>query len=565
MLEPTKKTMRGPTSLLALALLLVACTGSSAGTTTSTRTPPSTTTTTTPATLATVDDRPCSSAFCVTYHIRPEAIWSDGTPVTSDDFVYTLAVFADPRNGEAATIGYDLIEGVEVVDDKTVIFGFFEVYGPWRTLFDIVLPAHIEDPSNLSVTASAFRLVEQSEGDWIMINRNTNFWSPADPASGSPVGNVGQVVFVFVESVRDRLSGLEDSEYHIVNPSPLDWIVEDINELTEVTSVVSTGPFWEHIDFNHDDPLLGLRWVREAIALAIDRTAILEETVRTVGPDIARLDNSIWMTDAAAYSSHYPVTFDPVRAEQILQDHLCKRGDDGIYECQGIRMSFAWSTTVGDEFRVDAAELVQESLEQVGIEIDIQLRTPSDLFSGEVFFGGPEVWQLINFSWKAAADPHLGNSTYYCTGTAPNGYGALNVNRYCNEDVEALVRSTDGMVDSAQRGDVYNTADRIYLEDLAIIPLYQQPSLLAWNVELDGPEPNMSGATDMWNLAAWSGFESVVFALGSEPVDLNPVGPWDKDTAMVLRSLVSGAFTTTPALEFVPVLIESAETYVSSP
>ena len=555
---------RGPTSLLVLAVLSVACSESSGGTTTTATTPPETTTTTLPATTTTVDQGPCSAAFCITYHIRPEAIWSDGMPVTSEDFVYTYGVFADPLNGGAVKIGYDLVETVEVVDEKTVIFGLSEVYGPWRTLFDIVLPAHVADPMNFSITASAFRLHDRIEDDRIVLQRNTNFWSSVDPTSGAPVGDVSELEFVFVESVRERLRGLSAAEFDVINPSPLDWIVEDVKELSDATSVISTGPFWEHIDFNHDDPLLSQRWVREAIALGIDREAILNETVGMVGPDIGSLDNSIWMTEAQAYESHYSIAFDPVRSEQILQDHFCVKGDDGIYDCQGRRMSFAWSTTVGDEFRVIAADIVQEGLEEIGIEIDVQYRTPSDLFASDVFFGGPEVWQLINFSWKAAADPHLGNSTYYCTGQAPSGYGALNVNRYCNDDVEALVRSTNEIVDSFQRADVYNEADRLYLEDIAIIPIYQKPSLLAWNVELSGPIPNMSRATYLWNLAAWSGKGSIVIALETEPTQLDPVAPWNEDTALVMRALVSGAYSTTPDLEFVPVLIEAAETYVSN-
>ena len=559
-----KRRLRHLALLVAIALVLVACSGSSDETTTTSLPSPDTTTTTPLASTTTAEEGPCSAAFCVTYHIRPEAIWSDSEPVTSGDFVYTAEVFADPLNRGLTTTGYELIESAEAVGDKTVIFGFSEVYGPWRTLFDIVLPAHIGDPLDLSVTASAFRLGE-IESDRIVLARNTNFWSDVDPGSGSPVGDVTHVEFITIPAVRDRLSAFEDQEVDVIKPTPLDWVVEDLNEMVSSNSAVSSGPFWEHIDFNHDDPLLSQRWVREAIAFGIDRNTILNETVRTVGPDTKPLGNSIWMTSADTYVSHYDLAFDPIRSEQILQDHGCTNSDDGIYECDGQRMSFAWTTTVGDEFRVKAADLIQESLAQIGIEIDIQLRTPSDLFSSDVLFGGPEIWQMINFSWKASADPHLGNSIYYCDGNAPSGFGALNVNRYCNDDVDSMVNSTDSILDSAERADVYNEADRLYLEDLAIIPLYQKPSLLAWSVELSGLVPNMSRATDMWNLAAWKGPESIVIAMGTEPLLLDPVEPWNEDTALVMRSLVSGAFTTTPNLEFVPVLVDNAEVYVSNP
>lgn len=544
-------------------LVVVACSDTTADSTTTSATALETVTTTFPAPVTTADEGLCPAAFCVTYHIRSEAIWSDGQPVTADDFIYTHQIMSDPDNGPVVTLGYDLVELAEVIDDKTVKFGFSEVYGAWRTLFGIVLPAHIGDPSDLSVTASAFRVHEQVEDDRILLLRNSNFWSSTDLASGRPVGDVDQVEFVFIESVRDRLSGLETAEFDVINPDPLAWVVADLREMSEAVAVVSAGSFWEHIDFNHDDPLLGQGWVREAMALAIDRENILDQTVRTVGGEVGTLDNSIWMTQAEAYASHYEVPFDPVRGEQILQDHFCVKGDDGIYSCQGRRMAFAWSTTVGDEFRAKTADLVQDSLLQIGIEVDVDFRTPSDLFAGDVLFGDPGVWQLINFSWKAAADPHLGNSTYYCTGNAPSGFGALNVNRYCNDQVEALIRSTDQIVEPSLRAETYNEADRLYMQDMAIIPLYQKPSLLAWNIGLTGPKPNMSRATDMWNLSAWAGKESIVVALETEPTDLDPVAPWNEDTALVMRSVLAGAFSTTPSLEFVPVLIESADIHVS--
>ncbi len=349
----------------------------------------------------------------------------------------------------------------------------------------------------------------------------------------------------------------------LINPRPLDWIVDEVGDMEEVTHQLGPGPFWDHIDFNHDDPLLSQKWVREAISLAIDREALIDGTVRTVDPDAPALDSTVWMVDSVNYQSNFEDRYIPEMAERILLDHFCERGDDEIYSCQGRRMSFVWATTLGDEFRETHFELARATLEAIGVELVGDFMTPSDLFSSEMFFGGPGVWQIINFSWKAAADPHLANSTYFCDGAAPNGFGALNVNRYCDEDVDSLVRSTDGIADSGQRARAYNDADTAYLNDLALIPLYQKPAFLAWNTALTGPEVNVSRSTDLWNVAAWSGKEIIVIALGSEPESLNPLILHDSDTALVLAAMFNGAFGVDPNLDFKPVLIESAETFVS--
>jgi peptide/nickel transport system substrate-binding protein len=558
--------------MLVLFLVLVACAQSQAEppTTSTTATVP-VTTTTPPLVTTTTEDDPCPDAFCVVYHIRPEAKWSDDTPVTAGDFVYTHEVMVDPLNGEVVGTGYALITGSEVIDDKTVLFAFSRVYGPWQTLFEVVLPRHVlaGDDSGvpmeraLTTTSGPFVLHDVVEGDRIILRRNSRYWATNDPLSNSPLGDVGEIHFVYPESVRNMLRDLEDGEIDLINPRPLDWIVDEVGDIEEVTHQLGPGPFWDHIDFNHDDPLLSQKWVREAISLAIDREALLDGTVRTVDPEAPALDSTVWMVDSVNYQSNFEDRYNPEVAEQILLDHFCERGDDDIYSCQGRRMSFVWATTLGDEFRETHFELARATLEAIGVELVGDFMTPSDLFSSEVFFGGPDVWQIINFSWKAAADPHLANSTYFCDGAAPNGFGALNVNRYCNEDVDSLVSSTDGIADSGQRVRAYIDADTAYLNDLALIPLYQKPAFLAWNTALIGPELNVSRSTDLWNVAAWSGKEIIVIALGSEPESLNPLILHESDTALVLAAMFSGAFGVDPNLDFKPVLIESAETLVS--
>lgn len=558
--------------LIALALVVTVCAqGEADPATTSTKATIPATTTTAHLVTTTAEEERCPDAFCVVYHIQPEAKWSDGTPVTASDFVYTHEVLVDPLNEAAVGVGHDLITGSEIIDDKTVLFSFSEVYGPWQTLFEVVLPRHVLAgadsgiPSGLALTTTSgpFVLHEWVPGDRIILERNLRYWPVNDPLSGSPLGDVDEIHFVFPDSVRNMLRDLEDGEIDLINPRPLDWIVDEVGAMEGVTHDLGPGPFWEHIDFNHDDPLLSQKWVREAISLAIDREALLEGTVRTIDPEASSLDSSIWMANSLNYQPNFVDGYDPEMAEQVLVDHFCERGDDDVYSCRGRRMSFVWATTLGDEFRETHFELAREALEAIGVELVGDFMTPSELFSSEVFFGGPDVWQIINFSWKAAADPHLGNSTYFCEGAAPSGFGALNVNRYCNPDVDSLVHSTNGQADQAERVRTYNEADAAYLEDLALIPLYQKPAFLAWNAELTGPELNISRSTDLWNVAAWFGKEIVVIALDSEPESLNPIMPHDTSTAMVLAAMLSGAFGIDPTLEFRPVLIESAETFVS--
>jgi ABC-type transport system substrate-binding protein len=139
------------------------------------------------------------------------------------------------------------------------------------------------------------------------------------------------------------------------------------------------------------------------------------------------------------------------------------------------------------------------------------------------------------------------------------------VNRYCSFTVESLVRSTDGVVEQADRTAAYNEADAAYLSDLAIIPLYQKPSFAAWSSSLAGPELNPSRSTDLWNAGAWSGKDTVSIAVEGEPRLGNPILPPDDDLAMLRAPMLTGAFGINPDLEYVPVLVEDVDLIVNQP
>ncbi|MEA1902182.1 MAG: ABC transporter substrate-binding protein [Actinomycetota bacterium] len=542
---------------LIVALLISACSGATeeASTTSSAEPapPPTTAATTIPpvaSTTTTVPDA-CPSAFCVIYHIRPEAVWSDGQPVTSADFTFTHEMGADSQAP---------IVDVKEMDEKTVVVVFSEAYGGWRSLFGVVLPAHATDAGSLlEVTAGPYVLENWLVGESITLRRNQRYWSETDPVSGDPTGDVGEITFVFQESVRSALRALDRDEIDVLSLKPLDWIVADVAGFEGVAYETAPGPFWEHIDFNLDDPLLSQRWVREVIATALPREAIIDETVRTVDPEAPSLDNSLWMTNAEAYQSHYDITSSLETAEQIMVDHFCEKGDDGVYSCQGRRMSFTFAYPLGDPYRETIFRIAEDALDDIGIELIERVMMPSALFSTDFFFGGSQAWQIMSFSWRASEEPSLANEIYLCEGDAPSGFGALNVTRYCSDEADTLIAAANTAVDAGERASIYNSVDAGYLADLASIPLFQKPEFIAWNSELTGPRLNMSSSTTLWNVGSWAGREDIVVSIEEEPTTLDPLAPQSDSAAMILAALFSGAFSSDPALQLRPVLIERAE------
>ncbi|HEX6219762.1 MAG TPA: ABC transporter substrate-binding protein [Acidimicrobiia bacterium] len=515
-------------------------------------------TTASPSTTTTLDERTllargCPTEVCLLYRISPEARWSDGEPVTADDFAATVRAHKDPLAGGRNPV-YDLVTEVEAIDPKTARVALSEPRGAWQSLFDRLIPAHVEtlDPRSMPTTGP-FVFEQWVPGDRIVVERNRDWWSEIDPLAKASLGPIERIEFVFIADTEELLDSIESGEVDVAALRPSDEIVERLTDFDQtVRYTLSPGPFWEHIDFHHEDELLSQDWVREVIDLAIDRQEILDQTVRLLSPSAGALDNTIWMQNTAHYEPHYEDRYDPEAAEQLLIDEGCVLEDE-VYRCGGRPMSFVWISTNDDPDRREIVEAVSEDLAAVGINIVPNLRTPSAFVTRDILFGGPDVWQIANFSWRVGSDPSTADATYFC------GDSDMNVNRYCSPEVEELVKAAGTIMDPVSRSAAFNQADSLYLADRALIPLYQKPDLLAWAAELDGPTPNFSKSTEMWNVAAWTGSTSVVVALPAEPTALDPLSTTDESANRVLATMLYGAFGMDPSLNHVPVLVDSVD------
>jgi peptide/nickel transport system substrate-binding protein len=553
---------------LVLAVFLTACTGEAEPTTTvsaTTTIPPTTTTTLATTTTTSLGD--CRDTFCVRYYIRPEAAWADGTPVTSDDFVFTYETIADPSSDIASREGYDLITGYEVVDEKTVLFAFDEIYAPWQTLFGTILPAHVLEgqpfetawDDAITMGSGPFTFVEWVPEDRIVLARNPNYWGDAQ-------GDVQTLNIVFYPDAAAEADALEDGEVDVISPEPYVSLMEDVAGMGGIEWVTGVGPVWEYFGFNQDDLRLQQLYVRQAITQGINREAILDAVVRPITPGAELLGNAVWLNGSDFYEDHFNGLFpyDPVAAEGLLTANGCARGEDGIHVCNGERMSFSWATTSDNAARDLHFELVRADLEAIGIEVTPNFGPTSELLQTANLQGGADVWQATNLAWVAQPDPAWGNTRFYCQGDALNGFGELNFFRYCDEEVDVLIRRTDMIVDPTERAATYNEADALWLGATPMIPMYQRPTLLAWDSAIQGPGDNPSQIGPLWNAGDWTGAEEVSFGVGQEPESMNVLEPsgTQAGTRYVAAAILEGAFTITPEFEYAPLLVESAEPIV---
>jgi peptide/nickel transport system substrate-binding protein len=139
-----------------------------------------------------VDKKP----YRLTYHIRPEARWSEGVPVTASDFLFTYQLVTSGKLAGADTgenVLYQKIRRIRAVDAKTLLVELREPTASWRSLFGVVLPRHvlagedlttvwrdsIDDPRTGRPIGSGPFLVRRFEpGRQLIFVRNPRYWGP---------------------------------------------------------------------------------------------------------------------------------------------------------------------------------------------------------------------------------------------------------------------------------------------------------------------------------------------------------------------------------------------------
>jgi peptide/nickel transport system substrate-binding protein len=445
------------------------------------------------------------SPFTLLYKIKKNAVWSDGKPITADDFIFTATTTLNPHNDVAARTGFDQMKRLIKVDSKTLRVVFKTPFAAYKQIWSGafgVLPKHalqgrdfntiwntnVNNPNNgQPISGGPFMVSSYQRGQSLTLVRNPRWWGKR-PA-------VDRIVFRFITNTDSEIQAMRGGEVDAIYPQP-QLQLSSLSRQSGLKVESNLGSNLEHLDFNTGAKGFALArapWFRQAVAYSIDRNALVKQLFRTLNPKLQPLQNLTYVNNQKEYSPSFSrYTFNRGRVDSIMRAHNCSKGSDGIYSCGGVKASLRIGTTAGNRLRELSLEIIQAQAKSVGIDLRID-NSPSRIFFPAV---SDENYNIALFAWVGTGDP-VGQVDIYGCG------GGSNWKAYCSQKVTKLFRQSDAELDTAKRRSLVLQADRIMAANLPTLPLYQKPTYFVYKSKLRGLKDNPTSAGPTWNIEDW--------------------------------------------------------------
>jgi peptide/nickel transport system substrate-binding protein len=437
-----------------------------------------------------------------TFELDPDAVWSDGEPITSADVKWSLEVLGS--EGLLFTNYTNNVTSIKTPDDYTVVV---ETKRPDARivggLFIYILPEHIWgkvpikelngnfQPELPLVGSGPYVVSEYERGRIIRMERNPNFNGP-EPA---------------FDEVQFITYGNQDAVERALQLGEIDMVLEvqaatfeSLGEEPNIDTARSSTPAYTQLAFNlcpeklcpdaEFNPAVQDRDVREALAYAIDRERINEIAARGTSFVADGILPTFYKSFYETPEQTYP--YDPELANQILDEAGWTLNDDGVRTKDGEELSFNLYAISTSAYNTQAAKLVAEQAAEIGVEFAVQLVSTDKMYDVTVnFVDGKPAPTFDTFIWGWGGDPY--DPSFLLSLFLTSEVGGLSDSFYANPEYDRLFREQSGIFDVEARRQIIQEMVAITQRDLPYVVLTYDPNLQAYrtdrveNVELTCP------------------------------------------------------------------------------
>jgi peptide/nickel transport system substrate-binding protein len=414
----------------------------------------------------------------VTYTLQDKATWSDGTPITWQDFRAQWEALNGKNSAFqiVSSTGYSDVASVERgTSDKQAVVTFAKPFSDWQSIFSPLYPASTNTnpqvfntgwTQGLPVTAGPFKVSQiDRTANTLTVVRDEKWWGPKP--------RLDRIIFRAIPT-EAQFDAVANNETDFADIGP------DINAYTRaqgapgITVRKALAPNFRHITFNgKPGTILADQQLRIAIQKAINRKAITTAQISRIVPGATTLDNHIYVESQKGYQDNSGlVSYDPAAASRMLDQLGWTRQGNGTRSKNGkdlvIRDVIPTQTPVSES----EARQVEQFLAQVGVKVDITTVPSADFFNKYLTPGN---FDITHFSWIGVPFPVSTKGSIYGTrGDTQQNWGGIG-----DETINNLFDQANQELDPNRKIQLANQLDQEIWRTGHSLPLYQRPDIRA--------------------------------------------------------------------------------------
>ena len=403
-----------------------------------------------------------------TFHIRDGVLFHDGTPVTAQDFRFSLERALDPANqspsapvflndilGAEAFLGGEAqsVSGIEAISDLDLkitleaprAYFISKITHPVAFVVDRGNveqgPAWTREPNG----TGAFKLKRWAEGEEMVLERNESYYG------GVP--RLTEATFILTGGSRLLLYETGEIDVLEVETEDVELVTDPDNSLSKEVLRVRPDFSLVYIAYNNDEPPFDDREVRQAFNLAVDKETIATELEMGLNiPAYGILPPGFPGNDP----DFQGLRFDPSRAKRLIDQSSYA----GSRELSRIVLTVPASPMGVPPYLEAITEMWRQNL---GVQVETQ-QLEFGTFIGDMLQGNLQVFAI---QWVPDyPDPHAFLDILF------HSESFNNVNSYKNVEVDRLLETARNISDSAERLGLYQEAERAISEDATWLPLW---------------------------------------------------------------------------------------------
>ncbi|MFQ6085101.1 MAG: ABC transporter substrate-binding protein [Candidatus Bathyarchaeia archaeon] len=394
-----------------------------------------------------------------TFKLRKGLKFTDGQPLNAEVVKWSIDRVMD-LDLDPAWLVTEFVDHVEVVDEYTVKFvlqapaGFFPALvamnPPYFPISPKSWPADRAEDSTTGI--GPYRVVEWTRDVELVLEANPDYWGPAPKTKNL-------VIRFFKDAATMRLAvekGEIDVAWRTIGPAD----IQDIKKKGELSVIEAPGPYIRYLIVRCDRPPFDDVRLRQAVAAAVDRSAITETVfLGTATPLYSMVPIGMW--------SHID-GFKDKYGERNLDLSRSLLRDAGYSETNPFEFELWWTPTHYGDTEKDVASVLKESLEETGM-MKVNLKSAEwATFAAEYIIQGTMPIFLLGW-YPDYLDPDNYVASFIATDPEDYGLGTF----YYNPSLLAKVRQARSETDMAKRTDLYKEIQVTFAEEVAQIPLFQ--------------------------------------------------------------------------------------------